>query len=307
MSRKSKVHLPYFDDPEQMILERMKKSGGDIFRTDLRKKIKGSNTTLVKKISSLKEKGIIEEYKQRERKSGRLKTAYTFTDYAERLFKVEKALKMEKWFSASQKIELFPEFARIAEVLMGEGYNVYDMLGIEPQCIFIETLLATSKPPSLEDKEIREVLTACNAFLQNIVTSKLYTELQEYAEGHIIFHYITKKPKEELQRLLPQYLMDYVTSSDSLEWRKTVNKIMELTIKYPNLASTMTMAASNIARSLKLKTELRDLTQKYKAFEKEKKARKSTRMKLVLSVLGILKKLYIYSNRRRTAGVIRQM
>lgn len=304
-SRKPKVHLPCLDDGEQMILDTIKKGGGNIFRSDLREKIKGSNTTFVKKISSLKEKGVIEEYKRRERKSGRLKTAYRLTVQASWLFNIERVLKIKKWFSASQKIELFPEFAHIAKVLMGEGYNVYGMLGIEPQHIFIETLLATSKFLPLEDEETREVLSACNAFLQNIVTSKLHTEPQEQAEGYIIFHYMTERPREELQRLLPQYLMNYVTSSDPLERHETLNKIMELTIKHPNLASTMTMAAANIARSLKLKKELQDLIQKYKAFEKENKPRKLTRIQMVLSVLGIFKKLHIHSNIRRDAVATR--
>jgi len=107
---RAKVPLPYFDDKEHKIVEELKMAGGEIFRTELRQKIGGSNTTFVRKIASLKEKGIIEECKRRDG-DGRLKAAYGFTEYASRLFNVERALKMEKWFSASQKIELFPEFA----------------------------------------------------------------------------------------------------------------------------------------------------------------------------------------------------
>ncbi len=299
--RRSKIRLPHLDDREQIILDRIKKSGGDVFRTDLRNKIKGSNTTFIKRISSLKEKGIIEEYKRREHESGRLKTAYQLTLHAKWLFKIEKVRKKERWFSACQKIGLLPEFAHIAKVLMGEGYSVYEMLGIEPQQIFMETLLATSKFPPLQDEETREVLSACNAFLQNIVTSKLHTEPQEQNEGYIIFHYITEKQKEELQRQIPQFLMDYVTSPDPSERYEALNRMMELTIKHPDLALTMTMAAANIARSLELKTEHRDLTKKYKAFKKERNPHKLTCRQLVLSVLNIFKKFYTHSNRREAA------
>jgi len=191
----TKVPLPYFGSKEQEIIDALKTAGGDVFRTELQKMIGGSNTTFVRKISSLKEKGIIEEYKRREEGGGRLKTAYRFTEYANLLFNVEKALKMEKWFSASQKIELFPEFQRIARALTGNGFDVYKALGIEPQHMFIETLLATSKPPSVREAELREALTTCSATLQNITTGRLYPVLPDQVEGYIIFHYVLEKPK----------------------------------------------------------------------------------------------------------------
>ena len=108
---------PYRDDGEKRILEEVKGSGGDIFRVDLRQRIGGSNTTFVRKIASLKERGLIEEYKRRAGEGDRLRTAYRLTDYANQLFNVERALGTEKWFSASQKIELFPEFERMARAL----------------------------------------------------------------------------------------------------------------------------------------------------------------------------------------------
>jgi len=288
---KTKVPLPYFDDKEHKIVEELKMAGGEIFRTELREKIGGSNTTFVRKIASLKEKGIIEEYKRREG-DGRLKAAYRLTDYASRLFNVERALKMEKWFSASQKIELFPEFERIARMLMGNGFNVYEMLGIEPQHMFLETLLATSRSPTLREEETREILTMCNAFLQNVITGRLHPKLEEQVEGYIIFHYMLERPKEEIQRLLPQYLMKYITSSDPLEQHRASNNIIELTIQYPRLLSMITMAATNVARAMKLETELEDILRKFKSYKKGEEPLQLTRIELVISALTIFRKLY---------------
>ncbi|MEM2935932.1 MAG: hypothetical protein QW231_02000 [Candidatus Bathyarchaeia archaeon] len=292
VKRETAGPLPLFNEKEKEILDEIKGAGGDLFRTDLRQKIGGSNTTFVKRILNLKEKGLIEEYKRREGEKGRLKTAYRFTEYANRLFDVENALKMEKWFSASQKIELFPEFEKIAQTLLGGGFNVYEMLGIEPQHMFLETLLATSKPPNLREEEIREVLTMCNALFQNIITGRLYSQLQDQTEGYIIFHYMLEKPKEELQRLLPQVLIEYVSSTDILKQHKARSRMVELTIQYSQLVPMITMAAVNIARSLKLEGELQDLLKKYKAFKEGEEPFQLTRTQLVLSVLNIFKKLY---------------
>jgi len=284
--------LPYFDTKEQEILDAIKTAGGSIFRTELQTKVHGSNTTFVKKISSLREKGIIEESKLREQGHGRLKTAYGFTEYANRIFNIETALKMEKWFSASQKIELFPEFQRLAQALTGNGLEVYETLGIEPQHMFIETLLATGKPPNLDEVQLRGILTACNAFLQNVITSRLYSVLPDQVEGYIIFHYVLEKPKEELQRKLPNLIMKYVSSSDPLAQHKAMNEIVELTLKYPQLASMITMAASNIAHSLRLENERKDLHRKYKSFKNGEEPVQLTRIQLIISALDIFKKLY---------------
>lgn len=288
---KATVPLPYFDDKEHKIVEELKMTGGEIFRTELRQKIGGSNTTFVRKIASLKEKGIIEEFKRREG-DGRLKAAYGLTEYARRLFNVERALGMEKWFSASQKIELFPEFERIARMLMGNGLNVYEMLGIEPQHMFLETLLATSRSPALREEEIREILTMCNAFLQNVVTGRVHPKLEEQVEGYIIFHYMLERPKEEIQRLLPQYLMKYLTSSDPLEQHRASNKIIELTIQHPRLLSMITMTATNAARAMKLEMELEDIHRKFKSYKKGEEPLQLIRIELVISALTIFRKLY---------------
>jgi hypothetical protein len=284
--------LPYFDEREQEILDEIKRVGGAISRINLRQRVKGSNTTFLKKISSLKNKGVIEEYKRREREGGRLRTAYEFTEYANRLFNIENALRMEKWFSASQKIELFPELERISQALMRSSLNVYEMLGIEPQHMFLETLLATSRPPALKEEEIREALSMCNAFLQNIITGRICPKLQERVEGYIIFHYVLEKPEEEVQKLLPQCLTDYVASSDPLEQHKAISKMVELTIQYPHLLSLITMAAANVARAMKLDTELQDILRKYKSYEEGEEPHQLTRISLIISVLTVFKKLY---------------
>lgn len=291
--------LPYFDPKEQEIIDEIKGAGGDVFRTVLQGKLGGSNTTFVRKVSRLKEKGIIEEHKRRE-EGGRLKTAYRFTEYAKRLFNVEKALKMGEWFSASQKIELFPEFQRISQALTGDGFDVYKTLGIEPQHMFIETLLATSERPSLGEAELREALTACNAFLQNIVTGRLYPTLPKQVEGYVIFHYALEKPREDLERQLPNLIIAFVSSSDPLVQHRAMSEIVELTIQYPQLVSTMTMAASNIAHSLKLEKEHKELQKKYKALKDREEPIQLSRIEFIISALDIFKKLYEYSNKELT-------
>ena len=207
---------PYLDDGEKRILDVVNGSGGDIFRVDLRQRIGGSNTTFVRKIACLKERGLLEEYKRRAEGGGRLKTAYRLTDYANQMFNVERALGTEKWFSASQKIELFPEFERMARALGGDGRSVYEALGIEPRHVFLETLLATNRCPPLAEEDVREVLTLCSAFLQNIVTERLRLRPTDRAEGHIVFHYLVERTSDGPETRLPEYLARYVTSSDVL-------------------------------------------------------------------------------------------
>jgi len=100
-----------------------------------------------------------------------------------------------------------------------------------------------------------------------------------------------ERPKEP-QRLLPQYIMNYVTASDPLEQHKESSKIVELAIQYPQLPLSLTMAASNVARSLKLETELNDLLQKYQAFKRGEEPMQLTRIQLIISALTIFKRLY---------------
>jgi len=283
-------HSFYFERREQEIVSEIERAGGDIFRVDLRRRMGGSNTTFAKKIVSLKRKGIIEEYK---RGDGRLRATYRFTDHFRRLLGLERVLEMEKWFSASQTIQLFPEFERIAQTLMGEGSSVYEMLDIEPQHMFLETSLAASPPPPLEDREIRDVLSLCNAIFQNVITDRLHGKLQDQAEGFILFHYRLEKPREEVQRLLPECVTTYVKSSDPLEQHRASSKLAELAIQYPDLLHAITMAAMNIARALQLEAEHNDLTEKYRSYRAGEEPIQLTRMELVLSALNIFKKLYL--------------
>ncbi|MFQ5711534.1 MAG: hypothetical protein ACE5GD_07105 [Candidatus Geothermarchaeales archaeon] len=231
-----------------------------------------------------------------------MKTAYRFTDYAIRLFNVEQALKMKRWFSASQRIELIPEFNRIAQALMGNGFDIYEMLGIEPQHMLLETLLATSEPLDLKDEEIREVLSMVNALFQNIVTGRLHPKLGEQVEGYIIFHYELEKPREELQVLLPQYFMDYLTSSDPLEQHRAFSKLVELAIRQPNLLPSLTAVAINVARALKLDVELEDLRKGYESYKKEEDPIELTRIELMISALSVFKKLYDLHQERKKSS-----
>lgn len=301
------VPLPWFDRIEQRILDELSKAGGDIFRTDLRARLGGSHTTFGRKIESLKTKGIIEEYKRR---NGRLRTAYKLTEYASRLLNLQTVLRMKRWFSASQKIELFPEFENIAKALTGDKINAYKMLGIEPQHMFLETLLAANEPPALEEKEIREILTMCTAFLQNVVTGRLHPRLEEKAEGYIIFHYQLQKPKEEFQSTFLPCLMSYVSeSTDPLQRHRASSKIIELAIQDPSFPEALSLVAMSAARSQDMRRELHDLLGKYKFYKKNvegirKQDRELALAELVISALSIFKALYDSSQKKRVTPVL---
>lgn len=283
------VSLPFLDEKESKIVNMMRDEGGDTFRTNLRMRVGGSNTTFIKKIASLKEKGIIEEYK---RSNGRLKAAYKFTEHARRIFNLDKILSMEKWFSAHQKIELFPELERVAQTMVRDDSSIYKILGIESLHISLETSLAIDKPPTMKEEEVREIISMISAFLQNIVTSRLNPRLDGKVEGYVIFHYKLEKPKEEVQQLLPQFLMDYVKARDALEQHNTISRLVELAIRYPDLLPMLTMAASTIAHSLKLDDELQILLENYKSYKEEEKPVHWTRIRLAISALDIFRKLY---------------
>lgn len=287
--KKAKIQFPLLDQKEQKIVDAITGMGGDAFRTDLRKEVGGSNTTFMRKIESLKEKGMIEEYK---RSDGRLKTAYRITMHMRHMFDLQKVLRMQKWFSASQKIELVPELDRIGQALMGNDSSIYRMLGIEPQYMSLQTTLASKEAPSMQDEEVREILSMCSAFLQNIVTSRLHPKVDSSVDGYIIFRYRLEKPEEELQQLLPQYLMDYLKAADQLEQHKAISSLTELAIQYPNMLPSITMAASNAARSLGLEKELKTLHHNYKSYKEEEEPMHSTRVHLIISALNIFKKLY---------------
>ncbi len=290
------ILLPPVDRIELKILEALRQEGGRTFRTSLRSKIKGSNTTFMKKIEGLKEKGIIEEFKTRE-ESGRMKTAYSFTQYASRLFELEDIVKMRRWFSASERIELFPEFDKIARALIGDDFSVYDTLGIQPQYLSIETILATSIAPRLSEEQIKELLPMINAHLQNIVTSQLHPETQETTQGYIIFHYRLEQPKAELEKELLTTITTYVSSTDPLEQNKAIGKLTELGIKHPELYRKLTLAGTNMSTSLKFQADLVDLKQKHEAYLRKEEPLQLTRIQLSVAILNIFKKLHeLYQN-----------
>lgn len=281
--------LTYSEGMEEEIVREVEGAGGVISRVDLRRKVGGSNTTFAKKISSLKRKGVIEEFK---REDGRLRTAYRFTQHYRHLSGLQEALKMENWFSASQNIELFPEFERIAQTLVGEASGVYKMLGIEPQHMLLETSLAVSNRLALKDEEVRDILSLCSAMLQNLVTGRLHPKFEDEVEGYILFHYKLEKPREELQKLLPECVMNYITSEDPLEQHRASSKLVELIIKHKGLPHALTMAAMNVAQAMKLDTELEDLARKYKSYREGVEPLQVTRMEFALVALNIFKKLY---------------
>ena len=64
----------------------------------------------------------------------------------------------------------------------------------------------------------------------------------------------------------------------------------------------MTVAASNIAHSLKLEAERKDLHKKYKSFKDGEEPFQLTRIQLAISTLDIFKKLYDYSKNLASNG-----
>jgi len=284
-----KIPLTYFDGMEKEIVREIEKAGGVISRVDLRRKVGGSNTTFAKRISSLKRKIAIEEFKKA---NGRLRTAYRFTQYYRHLSGLQEVLKMENWFSANQTIELFPEFERIAQTLMGEDSGVFKALGIKPQRMLLETSLAVSERLELTDDQVRDVLSLCNATFQNLVTERLHSKFENEVEGYILFHYKLAKPREEIQKLLPECVANYVTSENPLELHRASGKLVELMIQHKDLPHAITVAAMGAAKAMKLDAELEDLARKYKSHRQGVEPLQLTRMELALAALNIFKKLY---------------
>jgi DNA-binding Lrp family transcriptional regulator len=288
MPESFKSIFPVFDSKEQKIVTEIIRSGGDVVRTILRKKVGGSNTTFVSKIEKLKDKGIIEEYKQ---KNQRKKTTYRFSYHYAQLLNFSDILTDKKWFSANQKIELFPEFEKIAKILMGKGVDVYKTLGIEPQHISLETSLVTNESSTLNETKVRNVLSLCNAYLQNVVTQKIHPDLKDKAEGYIIFHYNLEKPDAELQRLLPLYLSKYLSAKNSLDEYNAISKLGELTVKYSELITILVAAATQVSTQIQI-SDLKKLKNNFKYFKDSKKPDHITIMQALDSCLKIFKQFY---------------
>lgn len=285
------VPIPHLDQIEQRIVEKMKLAGGDIVRAQLRQRITGSNTTFAKKIAGLKNKGLVEEYKPSE---GRLRTAYRFTGYAARLFNIEHVLKSQQWFSVDQKIQFYPEFDRLAQLTTDRHVSVYDSLGMRPVLLTMETLLATSEAPNLSEEEIRGTLTMCSATLHSIVTKSLQKDLKEKTEGYIIFHYKLEEAAEELHNLVAECLANHIHSQDPLERHKTRSKLIELSIRYPELPPRLAIVAIMAANHLGQTEELQTIRHAYRLYADQgrRKERDLALSEFVLSALDVIRKFY---------------
>lgn len=286
--------IPGLDIKEQKIVLQMIKNKGDVVRTLLKEQLGGSNSTFVSKIESLIDKEIIEEYK---RTGKRRKTAYKFSQHYAQILGLKEALKDKKWFSANQKIQLFPEFEKISEILQGQNNNTYKTLGIEPQYVSLETSLFINGPKSLDQAETRDVLSLCNAYFQNIITSKVHPKLDKEVEGYIIFHYNLKKPEPELQKILPLYLSKYLTATDLEQEFDAISKIGQLIIKYPDLIPILTTIAARILYGRDKSSDLKKLKEKFQFFKETKSPDHMTRMQALDSCLKIFKKFYQQNNK----------
>lgn len=283
--------LPHLDDYEERILEEVISSNGGIFRTELRLRMGGSNTTFIKKISNLKKKGILEETKKRPVGNGRLKTFYRLTEFAIYLFGLKKVLDTNNWFTASHKVELFPEFRGLFQTLSVEDLSIYGKPDMESRHLILETFLATSKKPELENRELKELLIMCSAFLQNLLVDKVHTRVRDRLEGYLIFHYKLYKPNEQY-RALAEHITNYMKTENPLTQHKSASDIIELIINYPKLSVPFTMMALKIALSMRFSKEAKSLLRAFKSYRKKEEPIQLTRIQLVISALNIYKKLY---------------
>lgn len=285
------LSLPDFDKYEEKIVKELVSSRGGAFRTELRPRMGGSNTTFIKKISSLKEKGILEETKERSLGKGRLKTFYKLTEFAKYLFDLKGLLETNGWFTASHKVELFPEFKDVLQTISGGTWSAYRSLNMGAKHVIIETLLATKRKPELEDRELRRLLIMCSAFLQNAIADKLHSNLRDHMEGYLIFHYKLYRPNEQYTALA-EYTVSYVKTENPLIQHKNASRIVELIINYPELSMPFTMMALKVALSMRLDEEAKALLRSFKSYKRREEPIQLTRIQLVISVLNIFKKLY---------------
>ncbi len=286
MSDSFKPLLPALDSKEQKIVTAMISFGGDVPRTKLRTTVGGSNSTFVSKIENLKDKGIIEEYKNKQRK-----TTYRFSYHYAQILNFTNILEDKKWFHANQKIEIFPEFEEISKILMGKT-DVYKTLGMEPHHISIETSLVTNESFATNQEKIRDILSLCNAYLQNIVTQKIHPTSKKRVEGYLIFRYSLEKPDAQLQRLFSQHISNYLVAKTSDEEYKPISKLGEITLKHPHLISILISAATQVSSQLKQSPELKNLRSNFTYFKDSKKPDHMMRMQILVSCLKIFKKYY---------------
>jgi len=295
------ISMYKFTEHEKKIVEAIWKAGGKIFRTDLRGEIGGSNTTFIRKVLALKNKGIIEEFKERDSNNGRLKTVYAFTEYASRMLDLKGKINNKGWFTASQKIWLLPEFVNVSKKIFKDNCRVYEELGIGERQMYLEALFASNKKPDIDESGFREVLTLCSAFLQDIVANKLKHFAGGDVEGYIIFRYKFEEVTEQ-QKIFSNYVIRYLEAEDPIQQHRILSKIVELVIVNPSIISNLALSTLIIAHSMKWENDLREVTRRYREYMAGKEPLQLTRIEFIISVLNILKKLYLLKQRLTSSG-----
>lgn len=280
---------------EKKIIDAIRESNGVIFRTELRSMVGGSNTTFIRKLLTLKHKGLIEEFKDRDPKSGRLKTAYSFTEHAMRLFNVEVSLTDKRWFFTMQKIVQFPEFNNLLRNILNDKTELCKSLEYNSHPLYLEGLLASNQRPKIKSSEIWKVLLLCNTFLHTVILEMLYPELntektEREIEGYIVFRYRLEKRSEEIEAL-SKYISEYIHSPDPIDQHRKLSKIVELTIEKPHVISVLTLIALITAYYMGWNKMFIDLLEKYREYMFNDEVIQLSRIELILSVLTILKKV----------------
>ena len=284
-----------FTDHEKKIIEAIYKAGGKIFRTELRKKIGGSNTTFIKKILALKNKGIIREVKERDLKNGRLKTAYAFTDYAVRILNFKEKVDCEGWFIASQKIWLLPELTKISRAIFKDTFMDLKGLDVKDGQIYLEVLFASNKKPEVDDN-IRETLTSCIAFLQNLLINRLRYKVTDGVEGYIILRYKFDKETEH-QKNLSSHVIKYLETEDPIHQHRVLSEIVELAIRDSQTIDILALNALITAYSMGWTKHFRSVINKYREYTSGREPIQLTRIECIISALNVLKKLF-YESRK---------
>lgn len=284
-----------FTDHEKKIIEAIYEAGGKIFRTELRKKISGSNTTFIKKILALKNKGIIVEVKERDSKNGRLKTAYTFTDYAASILKFKEKVDAEGWFIASQKIWLLPELTKISKAIFKDSLMNLKGLDVKDGQMYLEILLASNKKPEVND-HIRETLTSCSAFLQNLLVNKLKYKFTDEVEGYIILRYKFDKETEH-QKNLSNHIIKYLEAEDPIQQHRVLSEIVESAIRDSQTIDILALNALIAAYSMGWTKQFKSVIDKYREYTSGREPIQLTRIECIISALNVLKKLFYESQK----------
>ncbi len=280
---------------EKKIVEAIYKAGGKIFRTELRKKISGSNTTFIKKILALKNRGIITEVKERDLKNGRLKTAYALTEYAARILDLKEKVDCEGWFIAGQKIWLLPELAKISRTIFKDHPKEFKGLEVKDGEMYLEVLFASNKKPEVND-HIRETLTLCSAFLQNLLINRFRYKVMDGVEGCIILRYRFEKETEN-RRSLSSYIIKYLETEDPIQQHRVLSEIVELAIMDSQTIDVLALNALLIACSMGWTKHFKSVIDRYREYTSGRGPIQLTRIECIISALTVLKKLF-YESRK---------